>query len=271
MPSLKSKLKNKFISFFANLGLKFMSDKSKLTSMILRCRPSFVSEIVIIPVVEMLITRFRKHLSNLKEKGKAFKGEYMDSQSQISIVPITMGAPAAAVYMEALNQTKAKYIFKVDFCGGLAQDIKLGDIIIADSSICGDGTTPHYNLKNISGVNKEYDTVLADQDVLRSLKDYLNDSEIEFKVGPIYTTDAIFKETEKLLEKARNYGAIAIDMETSVLYSLGKVFNKKVISINIVSDIPDPKKKFNLNINSRMIDNMDILVEKVLDFVSKRL
>ncbi|MBD3230880.1 MAG: hypothetical protein GF329_22065 [Candidatus Lokiarchaeota archaeon] len=264
-------LKSKFISFFANLGLKFMSDESKLTSMILRCKPSAVSEFVVMPVVEMLVSKFKKRLSNIKEKGNIFKGEYEEISSPISVIPITMGAPAAAVYMEAINQTRAEYIFKVDFCGGLAQNIRIGDIIIADNAICGDGTTPHYYTDYKSKENKDYKKIFADKELLSDLKAYFNDSEIEFKEGSIYTTDAIFKETKGLLEKAKNYGAIAIDMETSIIYLLGKLFNKKVLSINIVSDIPDPQKKFNLNINSRMLDNMDILVEQVLKFISNRL
>ena len=254
-------LKSKFISFFANLGLKFMNEDFKISYMILSCKPSVISNIVIIPVVDMIIQKFKNHLKNLKTHGKTFKGNYNDII--VSIVPTTVGAPAAAILMEALNCTKAEYIFKIDFCGGLTSDIRIGDIIIANNAICADGTTPHYE------INEKI--ITGDKELLNELKQFFDVNKIDYIVGPIYTTDGFFKETEELLNKARNLGAIAIDMESSVIYLLGKLFNKKVLSINIVSDIPDPEKKFDLNINSRMIDNMDILVKRILDFISEKL
>ncbi|TFF85775.1 MAG: hypothetical protein EU551_03320 [Promethearchaeota archaeon] len=255
------KLKNKIISFFAKLGLKFMDEKSQMALMVFNCKPSVISEIVIIPVVGMIIKKFTKRLSNLKEKGKIYRGKF--KEKNITIVPMTMGAPAAAVIMEALHQTKSKYIIKVDFCGGLSSDMKVGDIVLADKAICGDGTTPHYD--------PDAEIISTDSDLLNILDEFLMQKNIPFKKGAIYTTDAIFRETEELLTKARNKNAIAIDMETSALYLLGNQFGKKVISINVVSDIPDPNKKFNLNISSRLIDNTILLVDTILEFLSEKI
>jgi purine-nucleoside phosphorylase len=254
------KLKSKIISFFAKLGLKFMDEKSQIALMVFNCRPSVISEIVILPVVGMIINKFTKRLFDLKEKGKIYKGKIKGKTT--TIVPMTMGAPAAAVIMEALHETKSKYIIKVDFCGGLSSDMKVGDIVLADKAVCGDGTTPHYD--------PNAEIISANQDLLNLLSDYLTQKDIEFKKGTIYTTDAIFRETEDLLTKARNKKAIAIDMETSALYLLGELYGKKVISINVVSDIPDPRKKFNLNISSRLIDNTIILIETILEFISEK-
>ncbi|MHA2013217.1 MAG: phosphorylase family protein [Candidatus Helarchaeota archaeon] len=251
-------LKSKLISFFTNLGLKFMNEDLKISYMILNCRPSQISEIVIVPIVKFIINKFKNNLSNVSMHGITYKGKY--NGKVISIVPATMGAPAAAVLMEALNKTKAKYILKVDYCGGLTPDINIGDILVADKAICGDGTTTHYN-NNLKFIE-------SDPDLLFGLQKFFDQKKIKFKTGPIYTTDAIFRETEELLNEAKKLGAISIDMETSILYLLGKLYDKKVISINIVSDKPDPKKKFDLKINSQLIDNMELLVKSVLEFVS---
>ncbi|MHA1231576.1 MAG: nucleoside phosphorylase [Candidatus Helarchaeota archaeon] len=234
-----------------------MSHDTIITSMVLNCSPSKISEFVIMPVVKFVIKKFKSQLGNLKTYGLTYRGKY-DSKT-ISIVPTTMGAPAAAAVMEALNNTKAKYIFKVDYCGGLTQDIKLGDIIVADSAICGDGTSPHYD----SNAN----IIEADAELLEKLTSFFDDNKIKYHKGPIYTTDAIFRETEELLNKARSMNAIGIDMETSILYLLGKIFNKKVISVNVVSDKPSPDKKFDVSLNSRVFDNTDMLVKLILDFI----
>ncbi|MHA1270580.1 MAG: nucleoside phosphorylase [Candidatus Helarchaeota archaeon] len=254
-----TKLKSKLFSLFASIGLNLMNENSKITYMILNCRPTNISNIVILNVVKLLTKKFTSKLSNLKEHGITFKGKY--NNKQVSVITMTVGAPASAMIMEALNRTKAEVIIKVDYCGGLLPEIKLGDIIIADSAICADGTTPHYDNEN--------KIINADVELLNKITTFFDDNKIKYIKGPIFTTDAIFRETESLLNEARDKGAVAIDMESSVLYVLGKLFNKKVISINIVSDKPDPSKKFNLNLSSKMVEMTDFLPKKILDFISE--
>jgi len=254
-------LKSRILAFLANLGLKLMSEDSKITYMILNCKPTTLSEIVITPIVKLFINKFNKKLQNTKKYGEIYKGNYKNVP--ISIVPITVGAPAAAITMEALNRTKAKYILKVDFCGGLTEDIKIGDIIIANKAICGDGTSPHYQ--------SDIKTIEGDISLLNSLKSYFDEINFKYKVGPIYTTDALFRETEDLLNKARELGAISIDMETSIMYLLGKLYNKHVISVNIVSDKPNPEKKFDFNITPNLIDNIEKLTKIILEFCATKL
>ena len=57
----------------------------------------------------------------------------------------------------------------------------------------------------------------------------------------LWTTDALFCETYEFLNAIRSKKIEAIDMESSILFLLGKKFNLQTISILSVSDLPGTK------------------------------
>jgi len=242
-----------------NFGLKFMSIDEKIVRFFLGTNPSNVNEIVILPIVKEVMNLLISKLRNKKVHGRVYNGLLNDTK--VSIIQSLMGAPNAAIIIEALKRCKTKVIIRIDYCGGIINqdnNISIGDILIPNISYCGDGTCPQYLLKNsceieniksilnpsqISldlgiGSNKIYisepdldlNRIILNEAKNRKLKDVKN---VDF-----WTTDAIFCETNEFIDILTKIGVQGIDMENSVLFLLSKIYSIKSTSILSVSDLP---------------------------------
>src|SRR6266480_3342059 len=58
----------------------------------------------------------------------------------VSVQATGMGCPSAAIVMEELVQLGVKRFLRVGTCGGLQEDLQLGDLIVAVSAVPSDGT-----------------------------------------------------------------------------------------------------------------------------------
>src|SRR4029453_6154413 len=71
-----------------------------------------------------------------------YTGEY--EGRPVSVQATGMGCPTAAIVMEELIQLGVKRFLRVGTCGGLQQDLELGDRIVALTAVPADGTARHY-------------------------------------------------------------------------------------------------------------------------------
>jgi len=253
-------LKNKIISGFINLGMKFMSEKSLKSMVFLGCSAKKVAPFIIMPATGFVKKQFFKYFKEKpKDHGEVTTGKYEDQK--ISLISSGVGCPSASIKLEALTDMDVTSIIRFDFCGSLIPEVGIGDIVIADKAICGDGTTPHY-------WNFEKEKIIdCDEGLLKQLSNKLTENEIEFHVGPVWTTDALFKEIPEMIKKATDLSAISIDMETSIIYTYGKKFKIPVVSIMIVTDQPFINEEgFSIpKINSRIIDNLQKTAKLILE------
>src|SRR5437899_12636263 len=70
-----------------------------------------------------------------------YTGEY--EGRPVSVQATGMGCPSAAIVVEELVQLGVKRLLRVGTCGGLQQDLKLGDLIVAISAVAADSTAQH--------------------------------------------------------------------------------------------------------------------------------
>ncbi|NHI94557.1 MAG: hypothetical protein EAX96_18850 [Candidatus Lokiarchaeota archaeon] len=258
-------LKNKIISALINLGMKFMSDNSLKSVMFLGCSPKKVASHVIMPVTDFIKKRILMHFGDEKPKqhGEVYTGKY--NYKEISIISSGIGCPATSLKLEALRDMQIKAIVRFDLCGSLTNDVEIGDIVIANRAICGDGTSPHY-------WNFEKEKIIdCNEELFKKFTKILDENEVKYHVGPVWTTDALFKETPELIQRALNKSGIAIDMETSIIYTYGKLYEIPSISIMIVSDQPFKNEEgFAIpNLNSKIIDNIQKIAKLILEGFSQ--
>lgn len=276
---------------FLNIGLKFLSIDEKIFRMIFETSPSNVREIVILPAVKIVMEKLVKKLENKKKHGIVYNGNL--EGVEVSIIQSFMGCPYIAEKMECLKFTKCKTVLRVDFCGGLdlpGESVEPGKLVIPDSSLCGDGTSPHY-------INKYYDQ-LKDLDFIdnpiESMKRIKVGSERIYKAfpsseineimlktarrlysnkilsGPIWTTDSLFCETDDEVNSWKNAGILAIDMESSLLFLLGKLFNIKISSVLSISDIPG-HDKYDMFKSNYIHPDLFVGIDRSIEIVIKSL
>jgi len=260
---------NRIKSELLNLGLKFISVDEKIVRMILETSPSNINEIVILPAVKMVMQKILQKLQNKKIYGRVYNGEL--NNVKVSVIHSLIGAPNCAMTVESLKRCKTKIIIRVDVCGGIEnyeEKIDIGDILIPELAYCDDGTSPQYirehpSLANdLDSINTPFarfqNLFTGNQTVFISrpnlmLKDILiNDgtSLFENKVKGnvnLWTTDALFCESLDFVRALQSINIHGIDMESSILFLLGSLYNLKTASILSVTDLPGDQKYDLLN------------------------
>lgn len=63
---------------------------------------------------------------------------------KVSVTSTGIGGPSAAIAMEELKRCGADTFIRVGTCGGMALDVKGGDIVVATGAIRAEGTSREY-------------------------------------------------------------------------------------------------------------------------------
>ena len=108
-----------------------------------------------------------------------------------------------AITTEILCNAQVQNMIRIGSCGALRDDIKIGDLIIAETAFCGDGVTPYY-------VGKDFKTA-ADADLTKNLAEAAKASGLNVHSGKVWATDAILRETKEHVSNAVKEGCIAVD------------------------------------------------------------
>ncbi len=153
------------------------------------------------------------------------------SAEGITIINFGMGSPNAATIMDLLGALKPKGVLFLGKCGGLKKKNQLGDFILPIAAIRREGTSDDYMPSEIPA--------LPAFNLQRAVSHILRNSGTDYWTGVVFTTnrrvwefDNIFK---KYLTKTR---AIAIDMETATLFTVGFANQIPTGALLLVSDQP---------------------------------
>ncbi|HOD12326.1 MAG TPA: hypothetical protein PLO93_05145 [Candidatus Omnitrophota bacterium] len=133
-----------------------------------------------------------------------------------------------SITTELLCNAKIPTLLRIGSCGSLREDIKVGDLIIAETAMRGEGVTPYY-------VDANFKTQ-ADASLTRSLEEVAQGTGLKIHKGRVWSTDAILRETREHVSKAVNDGCIGVDMVTSVFLTIAQLYNVKAAVILAVSD-----------------------------------
>jgi uridine phosphorylase len=147
----------------------------------------------------------------------------------VSFIQGSFGAPAAVDLLETVLCLGVKRIYVIGFCGGIADKVEVGDIIIPNEIIREEGTSYHY-------LPQEYKCV-PDSQLSESIIKYFKSKNYKnIHVGKTVTTDAVYRETINKEKKWRDSFLLGVDMETSAILSVAHYYKIPAVSILLVSD-----------------------------------
>ncbi|PIE65286.1 MAG: hypothetical protein CSA26_04250 [Desulfobacterales bacterium] len=153
---------------------------------------------------------------------------FVDHKRGISVAGPCLGAPAAALVMEKLIVLGVKDIIVLSCCGAINAAFSLGDIVLAVSGVSGEGVSRYYCGNR---------TVLPSRSGTRRLRDRLRNGERRLREGCIWSTDAPYRESRKMLGRLREQdGVDGVDMEFTALCSVASFRGVSCSGIFIVSD-----------------------------------
>ena len=137
-------------------------------------------------------------------------------------------APDTAITTEILCAAGAESLIRVGICGSLQDEIKVGDLVIVTGALRGDGTSRYYVAENFSTV--------AHPRVVEALAKAAATLGVNYHLGWIFTTDALFQETPELITQLNQQRVSSIDMVTSTFLTLAQVRGKRAGAVLAVSD-----------------------------------
>jgi len=183
-----------------------------------------------------LLTNFNVYLElfakwhNIKIEGRD-KNMPSATADGITVINFGMGSPNAATIMDLLSAVKPDAVLFLGKCGGLKKKNKLGDLILPIAAIRSDGTSNDYLPQEIPAL-----PAFKIQIVISSIIAKYN---LEYWTGTVYTTNRRVWEYDdrfkKYLVKTR---AMAIDMETATIFTVGFANEIPVGALLLVSDQP---------------------------------
>ena len=120
-----------------------------------------------------------------------------------------VGAPAAAILYEALIAMGCTTTLAVGSSGGLLPEHPPGTVVVPPTAIRDEGTSHHYAPADAQAI--------FDAELQAALVEAFTGSGVDPVVGPVWTTDALFRETADRVARRTAAGAVAVDMEASAL------------------------------------------------------
>jgi DeoD family purine-nucleoside phosphorylase len=148
----------------------------------------------------------------------------------VSVQATGMGCPSAAIVMEELVQLGVGRFLRVGTCGGLQQDLSLGELIVAVSAVAADGTASNY-------VGGEPHTPIADWELVHATVHAAKELGQPLRVGSIASSDTFYDPDPERHRRWSQRGVLAVEMEAAVLFTIGALRAVKAGCLLTVSDI----------------------------------
>lgn len=166
------------------------------------------------------------HLDNVREL--AFPDMYWGRHRGEAIVfCCAYGAPRAVEPVHAFGSMGTPTVIQIGSCGALQPGMTSGDVMLPDPAVIGEGASQYYG-----GVDRSApDAALVDAAATAF-------AARDFRVhrGQHLTTSALFAQPRARVEAWRDAGYLAVDMETSAVFSAAAAFGMRAASLLFVWD-----------------------------------
>ena len=151
--------------------------------------------------------------------------------NNISIINFGMGSSMAATIMDLLSAIQPKAVLFLGKCGGLKKKTKLGDLILPITAIRREGTGDYYVPPEVPSLPSFRFQMAISHVIRRNDRDYLT--------GTVYTTNRRVWEHDREFKKyLQSIRAMAIDMETATIFTVGFINEIPHGALLLVSDNP---------------------------------
>lgn len=154
-------------------------------------------------------------------------------EKDITMINYGVGSPVAGIVMHCLSYLdELKTVLMLGMCGGIADDLEIGDLVIPTASIRDEGTSSHYLPKDVPalpnfGINRVAEQVIGKKEGKLP------------KTGIMHTTDyRMWEFDQDFIQYILKHRIIAIDMEIATLFSVGYALDVPTGALMLVSDLP---------------------------------
>lgn len=144
------------------------------------------------------------------------------------VVGSAVGASFATLIAEQLFVCGCRLLISVTSAGQILPVRPPPYFIVIDRALRDEGTSYHYL--------PPADFSFADPDLVDLARGALAKAGVAAEVGPTWTTDAPFRETETAIASARTFGILAVEMEAAALYAFAAARSRPVLGFAHVTN-----------------------------------
>lgn len=183
------------------------------------------------------LAEYKQYLSRVHEFGHVWQGitGFLDDE-MVSIIVTGIGPGAIGDAVCALNRQDAICLYS-GTCGGLTENLTIGDYFVAEQAICGDGFSFHLGHPPLSLVSGSNELVNAVKALLSARVEHVAS-------GLAFTTSTIVREFTLDFWMNVSIEAQAIEMAAAAFYAAAQATGKKAVAYFWVTDLPRREKSF---------------------------
>ncbi len=135
----------------------------------------------------------------------------------------TVGAPFAVLVAEELFALGCEALVSISSAGLIAKGISPPFFLLIEKALRDEGTSHHY-LPPVRYAD-------VSSSLIAAVKTRLAAVSVPLLTGTSWTTDAPFRETERLIAARREEGVVSVEMEAAALLTLGAAIGKPVVCL----------------------------------------
>lgn len=158
---------------------------------------------------------------------------------EITFIKSGIGAPVTIDTVLALGLTPCKKILFIGSAGALDPAFEIGDIVLPEVSICGDGASRYIANNSLKDGDVFGEKVYPDQKLFAHLKNATNkicsENKVKWHLGRNFSIDTIFAQFSHLDEIIR-MGCNVIEMETAAAFRAAMLVNIPLAALFSISD-----------------------------------
>lgn len=220
---------------------RYGSTREDICKMVLGLSRDDINESVIIaPWWEPGVYRLAsQRIEFLGQKANVHAWNLKATDQTITYLKTGIGAPLVADVVLALGLCDCRQILFVGSVGALDVDICIGDIVIPEYSVCGDGVSRYLTGRQLAVSDTFGQKALPDggllQDLKRSVERICTEKRVRYHIGRTFSTDSIFAQFAHI-EEILNMGCNVIEMETAAAFRAAELAGIAMAALFSVSD-----------------------------------
>ena len=149
----------------------------------------------------------------------------------VTLINFGMGSPNAATILDLLTAIEPEAVLFIGKCGGLKAKNAVGDYILPIAAIKGEGTSDDYMPHEVPA--------LPAFSIQKACSKAIVAHKREYYTGVVYTTNRrVWEYDDRFKEYLRSTRAMAVDMETATIFTVGFANRIPTGALLLVSDRP---------------------------------
>ncbi|NCF58161.1 MAG: AMP nucleosidase [Bacteroidetes bacterium] len=221
----------------------------------------------------ILLTNFSDYVNRFAETyGVPIVGEdhpmSCATAEGITIINFGMGSPNAATISDLLSAIAPKAVLFLGKCGGLKKRTVVGDFILPIGAIRGEGTSNAYFPPEVPALPAFM--------IQRAVSHIIRNRAMDYWTGTVYTTNRrVWEHDEVFKTYLTDVRAMAIDMETATLFTVGFANQIPLGALLLVSDQPMVPEGVKTNQSDKKVsahfvdDHISLGVEALLEVANQ--